>query len=116
MLKIEKWRAQELKLVLNHLVDTLKQGDSREWANVFAHYSAELNQISAYNSFDLSSFKRLVRNINNCIVGGNSFRNLEFNAEEKNENTQLNQDLYWNRARLYHILRELEERLTEYIH
>ena len=116
MQKIEKWRIQELMLVLQQLILTLKRGNSPEWANVFAHYHSESQGIFMKGHFDLHEIKKLVRNIYNCFMEGKSFTNLAFQLENQEEAYTLNNELYEYRVRLYRILNEMEERLTEYIH
>ena len=112
MQNFEKWRIQELMLVLQRLSQTLKRGNNPEWANVFAHYQG----IFMKGHFDLREIKKLVRNIYNCFIEGKSFTNLVFQLENQEEAESLNNDLYEYRVRLYQILNEMEERMTEYIH
>lgn len=116
MQKVEKWRIQELMLVLQQLIQTLKKGNCHEWANVFAHYHSESQGIYLKGHFNLSELKKLIRNIYNCFMEGKSFTNLAFQRENQAEADLLNNELYECRLRLYRILNEMEERMVEYKH
>ena len=113
--KIEKWRLEELALVLNQLIELLKKGDSREWANVFYHFQLEAQKIISGLEFDLELLKKLIQNIKNCFLGVSSFKNLILWDIESGENAKINQDFKRSRARLIRILEDMEQRTTEYI-
>jgi len=57
MQKIEKWRLEELALVLNQLSEILREGNHCEWANVFHHFQDESQKILSKKEFDLDSLK-----------------------------------------------------------
>lgn len=113
--KIEKWRLEELALVLNQLIELLKKGDSREWANVFYHFHLEAQKIISGLEFDLELLKKLIQNIKNCFLGVSSFKNLILWDIESGEDAKINQDFKRSRARLIRILEDMEQRTTEYI-
>jgi len=115
MQKIEKWRIEELGLVLNELSFLLKLGESSEWANVFSHFNDESQKIVTKKEFDLDSLNKLVRNIKNCFFKGSSFTDTLFRHENPKEETKLNQILYLIKARLLKILTDMENNIIEYI-
>lgn len=116
MQKIEKWRLQELSLVLHNLSELLKKGDNREWANVFGHFHHELQKIILKKELDLEPLKRLIYNIKNCFIGLNSFKNLVLWHLNSKEKAKINQEFQHSRARLLKILDDMEQRTIEYIH
>lgn len=116
MQKIERWRIQELALILKDLVDTLHNSDNRDWANVFEHYLIETERILLRSTFNLEECKRLVRNILCCYLDGDSFRRLEITHEEPDLGARINKDLTRQKAQLYHLLTDLQARFVEYIH
>jgi hypothetical protein len=116
MQKVEKWRVEELALVLNELAVLLRAGESNEWANVFSHYHDESNIIVAKKEFDSESLKKLVINILNCFEKNSSFMNIALKHEDPREEQKLNQALYLTRARLLTVIRDMEERIIEHIH
>lgn len=116
MQKVEKWRVEELALVLNELAVLLKVGENIEWANVFSHYHDESKQIVAKKEFDSESLKKLVINIMNCFDKNSSFMNIGLKHENPREEQKLNQALYLTRARLLTVIRDMEERIIEHIH
>jgi len=113
--KIEKWRIEELALILNHLSDLLRKGDNCEWANVFNHFHQESKQIVNKNEFDQHLLKRLVINIKNCFIGLNSLRNIVLWHLNTRESAVLNQAFKQYRDRLLKIIDDVEKRLIEYI-
>lgn len=115
MQKIEKWRLEELALVLKHLAELLKKGDNRDWATVFFHFHQESQFIIAAQEFNLEQLKKLIMNIKNCYSGTSSFMSLFLRHENEKEKIELNQDLFKVRARLLKIMAELEDRSIEYI-
>jgi len=113
--KIEKWRLEELALVLNHLSELLRKGNNREWANVFYHFHTEAQNIISNREFDLEPLKKLIQNIKNCFLRLSSFKNLVFWPKDSGENEKINQDFQHSRARLLKILEDMEQRTIEYI-
>ena len=116
MLKIEKWRIEELILVLNDLVETLRLGDNKEWANVFEHFLSESEKLNLKNSPQPDEFKRLVHNILCCFLEGDSFRRMSLFPEETREAQSMNKNFNRQKARLYHLLTDLQGRFVEYVH
>jgi hypothetical protein len=116
MQKIERWRIQELTMVLKDLSHLLKQGENREWANVFEHFLLEAEGILLREAFNLEEFKRLVQNILCCYLEGDSFRKLEITPEPDSGQRDLNQELNRLKSRLYYLLTDLQTRFVEYIH
>lgn len=115
MQKIEKWRLEELALVLNQLSEILKEGNHCEWANVFHHFQDESQKILSKKEFDLDSLKRLIRNIKNCFQGMSSLKNLVFYDLEAGESTEINHDFQRTRACLFKILEDMEKKTIEFI-
>jgi hypothetical protein len=115
MQKIEKWRLEELALVLKHLVELLNMGDDRDWANVFLHFHQESQYIIASKAANPEQILKLIMNIKNCCPGASSFMNLVLHHENEKEQIRFNQDLFKARQRLLKIMAELEERCVEYI-
>ena len=116
MQKVEKWRVEELALVLNELAVLLKAGKNSEWANVFSHYQDESRRIVAKKEFDPDSLDKLVNNIKYCFDKNSSFMNIGLKHENPREEQKLNQALYLTRARLLAVLKDMEERIIEHIH
>lgn len=116
MQKIERWRIQELAIILKDLKDTLQIGANRDWANVFDHFLVETERILLRTSLDVEECRRLVRNILCCYLDGDSFRRLEITNEETGQPTRINKDLTRQKARLYNLLTDLQSRFIEYIH
>ena len=115
MQKIEKWRIQELALVLNHLTELLIQGNHSEWANVFSHYHYESKKLLLKKEFDLNDLKRLLRNIGNCFISSSSFRNLTLWKDNQDQSEFLNREFNEVRSRLLVILAQMENQSVEYV-
>jgi hypothetical protein len=115
MQKIEKWRLEELALILKQLAELLNKGDNREWANVFLHFHQESQYIIASKAFNLEQIIKLIMNIKNCCSGASSFMNLVLHHENEKEKIRFNQDLFKARTRLLKIMAELEDRSVEYV-
>jgi hypothetical protein len=116
MTKIEKWRLQELIMVLQDLVESLKRGEQREWHHVFEHFVMEAEQILQKNTVRTEDFKRLVHNILCCFLEGDSFRNMRLFSGESMEEKGMEKRFQNQKARLYHLLTDLQMRFVEYIH
>ncbi len=116
MQKVEKWRVEELGLVLNELAVLLRAGENSEWASVISHYHDESKKIVAKKEFDSDSLKKLVTNIMNCFDKNSSFSNIALKHVDPKEEQKLNQALYLTRARLLTVIRDMEERIIEHIH
>ena len=115
MQKIEKWRIEELALMLNELAVLLKTGNSREWANVFVHFHDESQNIISKEEFDLDSLNKLVKNVKNCFFGNSSFKNIVLWHENSEMKRKINLNLYLIRARLMKILMDIEDRAIVHI-
>lgn len=113
MQKIEKWRVEELALLLKDLSELLRKGDNSEWANVFSHFHDESKRIIFRDEFDLDSLKKLIINIKNCFSRGGDFTSLILWHENTDEKERLNQDFSFTRARLFVILKDMEHRTVE---
>lgn len=114
MQKIERWRVQELMLVLEQLSEILRKGNHIDWANVFRHYYDESSQILSQHEISTDKLRRLVGNIQNCFTSVDSFRNLRFSDEA--EVSDLSQILLQTKARLFQLIGELRIRMMEYVH
>jgi len=115
MQKIEKWRIQELAIVLNDLAELLKQGNNAEWANAFSHFYYESQKILLKKEFNLEELKKLLQNIGNCFIGVSSFRNLSLSEAGQGENEILNKEFSQVRSRLLVILAQMENQSVEYV-
>ena len=115
MQKIEKWRIQELAIVLHHLTELLRSGNNIEWANVFKHYHYESQKILQKKEFDLEETKKLLQNIGNCFVGVSSFRNLTLWEDSRKKSDSLNREFSRVRSRLLVILAQMENQSIEYL-
>lgn len=115
MQKIEKWRIQELTIVLTHLTELLKRGNHTEWANVFSHYYYESQKLLLRKEFDLNDLKRLLQNIGNCFIGSSSFRNLTLWQDNQDRSESLNKEFNQVRSRLLVILAQMENQSVEYV-
>jgi hypothetical protein len=116
MQKIEKWRVEELSLVLNELAVLLKAGKNSEWANVFSHFHDESKTIVLNKEFDSKSLIKLVKNITDCFERNSSFTSIALKHKNPKEEQKLNQALYLTRARLLRVLKDMEERIIEHVH
>jgi hypothetical protein len=115
MQKIEKWRIQELAIVLNQLTELLRNGNQGEWANVFTHYYFECQKILLKQEFNLEEMKKLLQNIGNCFVGVSSFRNLTLRNKDRIRDDHLNREFGRVRSRLLVILAQMENQSIEYV-
>ncbi len=116
MQKVEKWRVEELALLLSEIAVLLKDGDNSEWANVFLHFHLESKNIILKEEFDLDSLKKLVRNIRNCFSGSSYFTNTLLRHENSEQRTRINQGFSLLTARLINVLKDLEKRSVEHTH
>ncbi len=115
MQKIEKWRIQELAIVLNQLNELLRHGNHTEWANVFSHYCFESQKLLLRKEFDLNDLKKLLQNIGNCFIGSSSFRNLTLWQDNQVKSEFLNKEFNQVRSRLLVILAQMENQSVEYV-
>jgi len=115
MQKIEKWRMEELALILEQLADLLKRGDNCEWANVFFHFHHESREIISSKELDLNHVKNLLMNIKNCFSSMNSFKNLVLWHENEEEKMRLNQYSHKTKVHLLKIMTDIEDRSVEYL-
>ncbi|UCC41060.1 MAG: hypothetical protein JSV96_06420 [Candidatus Aminicenantes bacterium] len=115
MQRIEKWRVEELTIVLNELSNLLRKGDDYEWANVFSHFYQESQNIASGKEFNLDSLLKLVANVSNCFSRASSLSNIVLWQENSEERTHANQELFQTRARLLKILKDIEDLSVDYI-
>lgn len=113
--KLEKWRIEELVLVLKDLVSTLHQSENREWANVFDHFLGEAESLLLKDSLRISACRQLVQNILCCFLEGDSFRRMTLIPGESEEHQVQNIHFRRLKSRLYHVLTELQSRFVEYV-
>ena len=113
MQKVEKWRIQEMGQVLTRLSQLLRQGENAEWANVFAHFAQEAQNIARQKKFSLEVLKRLVHNIINCFDSGSSLRNMVLIQKNGKQMEVLNQEFRDTIKHLLEILAAIEEKWTE---
>ena len=113
MQKVEKWRIQEMGQVLTRLSQLLRQGENAEWANVFAHFAQEAQNIVRQKKFSLEVLKRFVYNIINCFESGSSLRNLVLIQKNGKQMEVLNQEFRDTIKHLLEILAAIEEKWTE---
>lgn len=113
--KIEKWRIEELSLVLKKIDELLRKGNNSEWANVFHHYYEESRFIIASEEFSLAQVLKLVKNIRNCFSGVSSLRNIVLWHENNEEKMWINEEFPQLRTRLLKIIGDIEERSVEYV-
>lgn len=115
MQKIEKWRIQELAIVLNDLAELLKQGNNTEWANVFSHFCYETQKIASKKEFRIEELKNLLLNIGNCFIGISSFRNISLGEDLPQKSDSLNREFGQLRSRLLVILAQMENQSVDYV-
>ena len=115
MQKVEKWRIEELALLLEELSELLRNGDNCEWANVFSHFFDETKMIISKNDFDQDSLEKLIYNIKNSFSRGSSLTHLILSHKNTEMENRLNQDFSRTRARLLGSLKDMERRTIETI-
>jgi CRISPR/Cas system-associated protein Cas10 (large subunit of type III CRISPR-Cas system) len=115
MQKVEKWRVEELDLLLKELCELLRKGDNCEWANVFSHFNDETKIIISKNDFDLNSLENLIKNIRNSFSHGISSTTLTLSHENTEMKKRLNQDFLHMRACILGSLKDMEYRTIETI-
>jgi len=116
MQKVEKWRIQELAMMLNHMHELLMLGNNSEWANVFLHFHHEAVGLLTQNDLELEVLKRLIQNIANCFEGFHSFTNLSLGREDLEGKSEWNQDFQKAKGRLISVLTEIDRRTVELRH
>ncbi len=116
MANIEKWRVEELSLLLKKLVSVLKEGQNPEWAGVFSHYDEESRLLLATGLVDLTRLRRLIRDIKSCFLFPSSFSSLLLQPNYFDEEGALQIEFRGLQGRLFCALEEIEVRLVEYIH
>ena len=116
MHRVEKWRIQELALLLQDLHKLLIRGNNSEWANVFLHFHQETIEILSRDELNIEALRRLIHNIVNCFDGYHSFTNLSLGSEDADSGAELNRDLNRAKLRLLSVLSEIDNRTTVYAH
>lgn len=114
--KIERWRLEELFLLLDQLVSLLRQGFNPEWAGVFSHFSEESRILLAISPLDTVKLKKLVRNIHACFVSPSSFPSLRLKPKIPSQEDVLDVEFQKVKGRLCQALKEMETRLVDYVH
>lgn len=112
---MEKWRVEEISLLLDVLAALLRTGKNPEWANVFSHFDKEAHLIISAEAFDAEPIKRLIRNIKNCFAAGSTFATLVLDDENLMAKNTLNLEFAQARARLWNALLEMEKRMVEFV-
>ncbi|HUU52907.1 MAG TPA: hypothetical protein VMW92_07755 [Candidatus Heimdallarchaeota archaeon] len=116
MQRVEKWRIQELALLLQQLYKLLMKGNNSEWANVFLHFHQETVKILSRDELSVEALRRLIHNIVNCFDGFHSFTNLSLGREDSDSGSELNHDFNQTKMRLLAVLSEIDSRTTIYTH
>ena len=116
MQKVENWRIRELSLSVNRLIELLRSGGHVEWANVFTHYRIELENLMVIAPLRETGLKQMIFNLKNCFTGLSSFLNLELQHEKVEIEQRLNRDFIDERAHLFDLLLEMEDRNRDYTH
>jgi len=116
MQKVEKWRVQELALMLEHLHDLLRKAGDNEWANVFMHFHHEAVEILSREELKLDSLKRLVQNIATGFESFHSVSNLSLGHEDFEAKSEWNRTFQRAKTRLISILTEIDKRTFEFTH
>jgi hypothetical protein len=115
MSRCEPWRLQELTLLIDDLIMTLRSGKNPEWANVFGHFGHELRRLGPTQTGDGSELSRLIRSIKPCLARESSFSRLNLEGKDPEEGRVLNQTFVHLRARLRKALDDIQERLIEFV-
>lgn len=115
MQKIEKWRIQELALILKTLTDLMRKSNNSDWAGVFSHFHMESQEIILKDKLDIIFLNNLIKNIKNCYSTGNSFLNFKLEHEISEEMIQMNQDFRLLKALLFKSLSDMEQKMIEHI-
>lgn len=116
MQKVEKWRIQELALMLKQFHDLLMRGGNGEWANVFLHFHREAVEILSREDFKLDLLKKLVQNIANGFESFHSVTNLSLGHEDLEAKSEWNRNFQIAKARLISILTEIDKLTIEFTH
>jgi len=116
MQKVEKWRVQELALMLKHFHELLMKGGNNEWANVFLHFHHEATEILSRDDFKLEPLKKLVQNIANGFESFHSVTNLSLGHEDLEAKSEWNRTFQRAKTRLISILTEIDKRTIEITH
>jgi hypothetical protein len=114
--KIEKWRVQELAMVLEKMSELFKDGGNAEWGSVFLHFSQETKRIFGQKIFNPESLGKLVLNIRGCFSGLSSLKNIVLVHSDRARMKEINREFLGARGRLLEILDELDARMIELIH
>jgi len=116
MQRVEKWRVQELALMLEHLHDLLRKAGDNEWANVFLHFHHEAVELLSKEELKLDSLKRLVQNIATGFESFHSVSNLSLGHEDFEAKSEWNRTFQRAKTRLISILTEIDKRTFEFTH
>lgn len=116
MLRVERWRIEELSLLLDLLAGFLREGRNPEWAGVFSHFNQETRIFLSEAAIGKDQLKRLVQNIKNCFGPGYPFPALVLQCEGGVDEDALNREFTAAKVRLEKALGELEKRLFDYLH
>jgi hypothetical protein len=116
MQRIEKWRVEELAMLLQQLYKLLMKGSNSEWANVFLHFHQEAVEILSGDELSVEVLRRLIQNIVTCFDGYHSFTNLSLGREDSESGSELNRAFNQAKVRLLSVLTEIDSRTTTYRH
>ncbi|MBM3284572.1 MAG: hypothetical protein FJY81_01730 [Candidatus Aminicenantes bacterium] len=115
MQKIEKWRVEELSLLLGWLVSLLKEGLNPEWAAVFSHFDDESREILAVDPVNRAKLEKLVHSIKACFAPPCSFLYLSLARGNPAEQNGLDAEFLGVKVRLCRALKDIEDRLRDYV-
>jgi hypothetical protein len=115
MPKIEKWRVEELSLLLGFIASLLELGRDLEWAGVFSHYDQESRLILGATIINDDALRGLVRNIKHCFATSNTLACLVLRERSGPGTAVLNLEFGQARARLWQAVEEIEALMTEWV-
>lgn len=115
MKKVEKWRVEEMSLLLTWLATLLNEGRNPEWAAVFSHFDQESRLLLAEELIDPAKLARLIGNIKACFVAPCSFPDLILKTDHLANESALNAEFLRVKVRLCRALEDMEATLVEYI-
>jgi hypothetical protein len=115
MARFEPWRLQELAILLDELIITLRTGKNPEWASVFGHFGHELEFIASIKTGERDELSRLILNIQSCLSEGSGISRLILEGENAEESGALNQRFAHLKTRLRKALDDIQEKLVEVV-
>ncbi len=115
MHRLERWRLEELEMLLDDLAVALKAGGHPEWAGVFGHFGQEMALIRGGGNINPAELRRLVRNIGLCFDGSSSFPGIFLESKNPTKSAALKLRLTQLRAKTAGALNEINLRLIEFV-